>query len=112
MIAVLTGGSCAALGVVAVLVLLRAPLLRVLTELCLGEQRARFWWRVVTIEVTAGTALCASLALLLVSRAVAWRAAAVVVQGCLLGLLLSLGAVMVAVLAFQRERDRATHQRR
>ncbi len=108
MIALAAGALCAALAVLAVLIVLRVPLLSVLTELCLDEQRARFWWRVVTIEVFTGTALCTSLAMILVSRAQAWRWVAVMVQGSLAGLLVSLAAVMLAVLAFQRERDR-TH---
>jgi hypothetical protein len=106
-IALAAGALCAALTVVAVLAMLRAPLLAVLTELCLGEPRARFWWRVVTIELSADTALCASLAMLLVSRAQSWRTVAVTLQGGIAGLLLSLVAVMLAVLAFERERDRS-----
>lgn len=106
MIVLAVGTLCAAAAVAAVLARLRAPLLGVLTELCLGEERARFWWRVVTIEVGAGTALTTSLAMLLLSRTQSWRWVAVMVQGSLVGLLVSLGAVMAGVLAFQRERDR------
>jgi hypothetical protein len=101
-----TGALCGALAVVIVLAALRRPLLLVLAELCRGDDRARFWWRVVTIEVTSGTALCASLAMLLPGQANGWRSAALVVQGSAAGLLVSLALVMVAVLAFQRERDR------
>ncbi len=107
MTAVVTGALGAVVAIVVVLTVLRAPLLAVLTELCLGEQRARFWWRVVTIEVMMGTALCTSLALLAASRSQTWRSVAVMVQASCAGLLLSLIAVMAAVLAFQRERDRS-----
>ncbi len=106
MITVGLGALFAVLGVVAVLSVLRVPLLAVLTELCLGEQRARFWWRVVSIEVCTGTALCTSLLMLAIWHAAPWRAVAVMVQGSAAGLLVSLSAVMAAVLAFQRERDR------
>ncbi len=105
-IAVSAGAVCVAVTTLLVLTVLRAPTLAVLTELCAGEQRARFWWRVVTIEVIAGTALCTSMAMLLVPRAEAWRWVAVTLQGSVAGLLASLAAVMVAVVAFQRERDR------
>lgn len=106
MIAVCAGAVVAGLTVLGVLGGLRAPLLAVLTELCRGEQRARFWWRVVTVELIAGTTLSTSVAMLLVSRSETWRWVAVTVQGSLVGLLVSLAAVTVAVAVFQRDRDR------
>lgn len=106
-IAVAVGALCAAVAVVAVLSVLRVPLLAVLTELCHGRQRARFWWRVVTIQLCTGTALCTSLAMLAMSHTAPWRSVAVMVQGTVAGLLLSLGVVMAAVMAFERDRDRA-----
>ncbi len=106
MINAAAGAACTALAAVTVLALLRAPTLAVLVELCRGEQRARFWWRVVTIEVFAGTALSTSLALLLVARADSWRWPMAMVQGGAAGLLLSLALVALAVMLFQRERDR------
>ena len=107
MIAAAAGWVWAALSVLVVLAVLRRPLLAVLCELCGGEQRARFWWRVFSIEMVAGTALCGSLAILVLgARADGWRWAAMVVQGSVSGLLVSLGAVMLGVLVFQHQRDR------
>jgi hypothetical protein len=107
-IAIVACVLCAGLALLAVLGVLRAPLLAVLTELCRDVHRARFWWRVVTIEVIAGTALCASLAMLLVSPVQDWRWVAAVVQGSVAGLLASVAAVMLGVRAFQHERDRTS----
>lgn len=107
MIAAAAGCAVAQLVTVVVLAALRAPLLAVLTELCDGEARAHFWWRVLSVAMVVGSALSASLALLLLTaRADAWRWAAAAVQGGALGLLVSLGLVMAAVLAFQRAQDR------
>jgi hypothetical protein len=96
------GGLFAALAVTGVLLILRRPLLAVLIELCAGEHRALFWWRVLNVEVVAGTALCTSMAMLVVSRAQPWRSAAVMVQGSVAGLLVALAVVMVAVIMFER----------
>jgi hypothetical protein len=99
------GLAVAGLVTVAVLAVLRVPLLAVLTELCDGDARARFWWRVLGVAMVAGTALCASLALLVVGvRADGWRWGAAAVQGGAAGLLVSLGVAMLAVVAFARSR--------
>ncbi len=102
MIGVLGGGLFAALAVTGVLLILRRSLPSLLSELCVGDHRARFWWRVVNVEVIAGTALCTSLTMLTVPRTQTWRSAAAMVQGSCAGLLASLVVVMVAVLAFER----------
>jgi hypothetical protein len=78
------GGAAAGGATVAVLGALRAPLLALLTELCVFEHRARFWWRVAATELVVGTASCASAAVALGG----WPAVALV-RGACAGLLLS-----------------------
>lgn len=88
---------------IATLVALRQPLVSLLTELCVLEHRARFWWRVCATELVVGTALCASAALALDDSPAMgrWTAIAVVRGGCA-GLLLSLVAITAGTLAIGR----------
>ncbi len=104
MISAIVGAALGAALVGAVLAVLRGPLLVVLTELCAASDAAHFWWRIVAVEMVGGTALCASLALVLTPRADGWRWGAVVVQASAAGVLVSLAVVMVAVMAFARSR--------
>jgi hypothetical protein len=60
---------------------------------------------VLTVEVAAGTAICGSLAILGRARE-SWEATVAMLRGGSAGLLVSLGVVAAAVLAFEREVDR------
>ena len=77
-------GIAGAGATVAVLRVLHAPLLALLTELCVFEHRARFWWRVAATELVVGTASCASAAVALGG----WPGLALV-RGACAGLLVS-----------------------
>jgi len=88
---------------------LRAPLLVLLTELCVLEHRARFWWRIAAVEVVVGTTICMSLAARGDAGAQAWRLAAGLVRGAAAGLLLSLAVITLAVLVFERQLAHRRH---
>jgi hypothetical protein len=108
--AVFAGGAVCASLVAGTLRVLRGPLLTVLNELCAATARARFWWRLLSIEVVAGSALCTSLGSA-GQAGEAWRTAVAMVSGASAGLLVSLTTVVAAVLAFQRDVDRSRRAR-
>lgn len=85
---------------------LRAPVLILLTELCVLEYRALFWWRVVAAQVVFGTALFLSLAALGTAGDESWRLAAGLMRGALAGLLLTVLTVTAGVLVFELQSDR------
>lgn len=93
------GAAVVIAAAVATLGLLRVPLVRLLAELCRREDRAQFWWRVAATELLVGTALCASLAVLVAGPHSPWSAGVAIIRGGCAGLIFSVAAITFGTFA-------------